>query len=233
VLGPKNRKPVKFKAVLFDFDGTLVDSLKALHTAFNEGVRSLGLNPVSREKLAGTLSTGLSLKQMLLETFPSKFQGQEDSISECINTIRNSYKIREKYVRLIPGTVEIMRWLSGNGLRIAIVTGSMIPAEKMREKLQSYRLDVFIDTIVTSVEVHRRKPAPDLILQALKCLGVSAARSITVGDSIVDIKAGKAAGTLTAAVLTGGEKKSKLTEEEPDFLIESVRDLNPILKPYI
>lgn len=231
--GSKNRKQVKFKAVLFDFDGTLVDSMKALHTAFNEGVKSLGLNPVSSEKLVGMLSSGLSVKKMLLETFPSKFQGQENSISECINAIRNSYKIKEKYIRLIPGTVEIIRWLSENGLYIAIVTGSMISAEKMKEKLQSYRLDAFFDTVVTSAEVPRRKPAPDLILKALKCLGVTAAHSITVGDSIVDIKAGKAAGTWTAAVLTGGEKKSRLKEEKPDFLIESVRSLNPLLKPYI
>lgn len=233
MLEPIKRKPMKFKAVLFDFDGTLVDSLKALHTAFNEGVRSLGLNPVSIEKLAGMLSAGLPVKQMLLETFPSKFQGQEDSISECINAIRSSYKIQEKYVRRIPGTVEIMRWLSENGLQIAVVTGSMISVGKMKEKLQSYGLDIFVDTIFTSAEVPRRKPAPDLILQALKCLGVPAAHSIMVGDSIVDIKAGKAAGTWTAAVLTGGEKKSKLKEEKPDFLIESVRDLNLILKPYI
>lgn len=233
MLGPKNRKPVKFKAVLFDFDGTIVDSMKALHTAFNEGVISLGLNPVSSEKLVGMLSSGLSVKQMLLEAFTSKFQGQEDSISECINAIRNSYKIQEKNIRLIPGTVEIMRWLSENGLRIAIVTGSMISEEKMKEKLQSYKLDAFIDTIVTNMNIPRRKPAPDLLLKALKYLGVPAAHSITVGDSIVDIKAGKAAGTWTAAVLTGGEKKSKLKEEEPDFLIESVRDLNPILKPYL
>jgi len=230
ISGPEEEKSTELQAVLFDFDGTLVDSLKALNTAFNEGVSSLGLNPISIEKLASMLSAGLDVRQMLLKTYPSKFRGQENLMSECTDAIRNSYRIQEKRIQLIPGTVEIIRWLSEKGIRIAIVTGMMIPTEEMKKKLQLYGVDVFIEKIITGKDVPRRKPAPDLIIEALKRLDLSPQNTLVVGDSIVDVKAGKAAGTWTAAVLSGGEKKTKLKKERPDFLIESVKDLSNILK---
>ena len=224
------KKSMELQAVLLDFDGTLVDSLKALNRAFNEGVSSLGLPPVSIGKLASMLSAGLDVRQMLSQTYPSKFRGQEDLIDNCINAIRDSYRIREKHIQLIPGTVEIIRWLSKNGMRIALVTGMMISRGNMKKKLQLYGLDAFIEIIVTGRDVTRKKPAPDLIIHALKRLRLPAANSLVVGDSVVDVKAGKAAGTWTAAVLTGGEEKSRLEKERPDFLIESVKDLAKIIK---
>ncbi len=227
---PEGRRSTELQAVLFDFDGTLADSLKALNTAFNEGVHSSGLNPINIEQLAGMLSAGLDIRQMLLKMYPSKFQGQENLMNECISAIRNSYKTREKQIQLIPGTVEILRWLSEKGIRIALVTGMMIPKGEMKKKLQLYGVAVFIETIITGKDVPRRKPAPDLIVKALKRLDLPAANTLVVGDSIVDVKAGKAAGTWTAAVLSGGEKESKLKKERPDFLIESAKDLGKILK---
>lgn len=223
-------KPMELQAVLLDFDGTLVDSLKALNRAFNEGVSSLGLPPVSIGKLASMLSAGLDVRQMLSQTYSSTFLGQKNLTDNCINAIRNSYKIQEKHIQLIPGTVETIRWLSENGMRIALVTGMMISREEMKKKLQSYGLDAFIEIIVTGQDVPRKKPAPDLIIHALKRLRLPAANSLVVGDSIVDVKAGKATGTWTAAVLTGGEEKSRLETERPDFLIESVKDLAKIIK---
>jgi HAD superfamily hydrolase (TIGR01509 family) len=127
---------------------------------------------------------------------------------------------------LIPGASEILKKIPTLGLKMALVTST--PFRYLQIKLNPLRkagvADLF-DVVITSDDVTRKKPAPDPLITCGQRLGVPMERAVYVGDSRVDIRAGKAAGMKTAGVLTGMEDRESLVREHPDIIMENVADL--------
>jgi phosphoglycolate phosphatase-like HAD superfamily hydrolase len=93
------------------------------------------------------------------------------------------------------------------------------------ESLRRNGLKDCIDIVITRNEVQRLKPAPDAIIECIKMLDLSPEDCIYIGDSVVDILAGKSAGTKTVGVLTGVSSYENLKKENPDIIIRDISEL--------
>ncbi len=218
----------KIKGVIFDLDGTLIDTLEGYIEAFNHGIKRFGLEPISREKLATFLNRALALETILIEIFPATFQDNE-ARSQCLAEIVDAYfELQERNVSLKPGVAEVLSQLKETGVKIGIVTGRTTSGETKRLELRRLGIDQFIDCMVTAAEAPR-KPAPDGIIKCAQQLGLSPAECIAVGDSQADIITGKAAGLITVAIAGGVATEEALRQEKPDYVISNLAQLQSLL----
>lgn len=155
----------------------------------------------------------------------------DDTVAQVREIIEGLYKkALHEEAELIPGASEILKKIPAMGLKMALVTST--PWEYLQIKLKPLRkagvADLF-DVVITSDDVLRKKPAPEPLITCAKRLGVPMERAVYVGDSRVDIRAGKAAGMQTAGVLTGMEDRESLGREHPDVIIDNVTGLRSLI----
>ncbi|MFB0506089.1 MAG: HAD family hydrolase [Thermodesulfobacteriota bacterium] len=217
-------RPQKIKGVIFDLDETIIDSLAALTEAFNTGTREFGLEPVTGERIAHFLDEGLRLGEMLLELYPSVF-AEDGKRQVCGDVIRKAYsELEPQKVVLKPGVRRTLQSLKERGVKIGIVTGRKSKGERKWLELRRLNIHQFVDAMVTGAEAPA-KPAPDGVTKCMKELGLSAEECVFVGDSSIDIMAGKKAGVRTIAVCTGVAGKELLVEHGPDYVLDDMNSL--------
>ena len=138
-------------------------------------------------------------------------------------------KAEVEEVKLFPGVRELFENLRDKGIRIGVATGRTSLPEKEWERFKRYDVDLFIDSIVTSREVEKRKPAPDAILECANRLKVPIQSCLVVGDTEADIMASRTAGAIAVAVSTGEDDYDLLERENPEFLFKALVELNTLL----
>ena len=214
----------KIKGVIFDLDETIIDSLGTFTEAFNAGTRIFGLEPVTEERIAYFLDKAFRLGEMLLKLFPSVFE-EDEKRRTCEGEIRKVYlELEAQKIMLKPGVKRTLQSLKKGGIKIGVVTGRMTEGEGKWLELRRLNIHQFVEAMVTGAEAPA-KPAPDGLIKCIKELGLSAEECVFVGDSRVDVIAGKRAGVRTVAVHTGVASKELLAEQGPDFILA---DLNLI-----
>lgn len=218
-------------AVVFDLDGTLIDSIHVHFKVLNTAFERVGLPAVSMEDVLNAAKEGQFDWQGVL---PGKDRAREKwLLTKSIEIIADiqSEMLRQE-VRLIHGTVEILKALTEEGLRIGLVTNTQrIYLDDKLYLLNKAGVARLFEVIITTDDVPGRKPSPEPLIECGKRLGVSPERIVYVGDSRVDIRAGKAAGTKTIGVLTGMDGYDVLAAERPDAIIESVLYLKERILP--
>ena len=220
---------MKVDAVVFDLDGTLIDTLDIYCRILNIALGRLGFQPVAREIVVAAAREGdFEWSRVLPGGLGSKM---DDTVAQVREIIEGLYKkALHEEAELIPGASEILKKISAMGLKMALVTST--PWEYLQIKLKPLRkagvADLF-DVVITSDDVLRKKPAPEPLITCGKRLGVPMERAVYVGDSRVDIRAGKAAGMQTAGVLTGMEDRESLGREHPDVIIDNVTGLRSLI----
>ena len=218
----------KIEGVIFDIDGTLVDSFPVYCSAFNRGIKQYNLEPVSSEFLIDALKRSANLLEVFRKIFPP--QTDEALIERCRKEILELFlKAEVDEVKPFPGVRELFKNLTNKGIRIGVATGRTSLPEKEWERFRRYGLDGFIDSIVTSREVEKRKPAPDAILECANRLKVTIKNCLVVGDTEADIIASKTAGALAVAVSTGEDDFELLERENPEFIFENLVDFGLFL----
>jgi HAD superfamily hydrolase (TIGR01509 family) len=133
-------------------------------------------------------------------------------------------------VKLISGTDEIVKEIAVAGIKIGLVTST--PTQHLAVKmipLNNAGLTHLLEVIVTADDVSNKKPSPEPLIQCSQKLGVPLKKCVYVGDTRVDIRAGKAAGMGTVGVLTGFDDYDALKNETPDAIISSIAQLSEIL----
>ncbi len=213
---------------MFDLDGTLIDSVPAYTKMLEIIVSRLNLNPASKEVVAELMKGGLAAWEILI---PEEMKGRKEELREQIMEIgmEAGREIFLNEVRLIPGSTEVFSQLSTNKIKIGMVTsthakfldGKLVP---LKEK----GIDELIDVVITIEDAPNVKPAPDPLIECALRLGVAEEKSVYVGDSHIDIRAGKAAGMMTVGVLTGIDNYETLEKEGPDMIVDSVFDLRDV-----
>jgi HAD superfamily hydrolase (TIGR01509 family) len=210
------------QAAIFDLDGTLRDTLQA---------RFVFMTEVSHRLNCKVLTWG-EVRDLMRSTnppwdyiIPLEREGERDRIIEDFEQLTTELwpRIYAQEVRPIPQAQETLERLHQDGVKLGIVTHSFAWELSMHE--WERRMYGLVGEIITRREVPNFKPAPDPVLECLRRLKAPAEKSICVGDSPVDIKAGKAAGTLTIGVLTGVSDYETLKREEPDLILPSVGEL--------
>lgn len=215
--------------MIFDIDGTLIDSFSAYYSAFNKGISQYNLEPVSKEFLINCLKRGLSLGEIIQKILPNNLN--ESIIEKCKEKILELFlKVEGDEVSPFPGINELFRDLKDRGVKIGVATGRMSLPEDEWKRFKRFGLDRFIDTIVTSKEVEKRKPAPDLIVECAKRLNIPIEECLVVGDTEADIIAAKMAGAIPVAVTTGQDSIDLLMKEKPEYVFRNLNDLKIFLE---
>lgn len=201
-------------AVLFDLDGTLVDSFDLIVEAFHHACRTvLGRTPSPEEVVA---RWGEPLRARFAPLAP-------DHVEPLLAAYTRYYTAHVHRIRPFPGVLRMLAELRGRGVRIGVVTSKRgITTE---ETLRAAGLWSLVDAVTTADDVRRPKPAPDPILAALRRLHVLPFHAWMVGDGPFDIEAGRAAGVRTVAALWGTREREALLASRPDYAAETPDDV--------
>ena len=212
---------MRFRAVLFDLDGTLIDSTRLIIESYHHTMRVHRGHTLPDSDWIKGLGTPLRVQFR-------RFTDDPDEVQRMIATYREwNLAHHDEMVRGFPGAVQATRALKDGGVKLAIVTSKNRHGVQLGLDLCGF--DGLFDTIVTSDDLEASKPDPAPVLAALAALGEPANSAIMVGDSPHDIAAGRDAGTSTAACLWGPFERAALASERPDYYLTSVQELAPLV----
>lgn len=222
-------KKLKVKAVLFDLDGTLIDSAPIYYQIIDIVFERLGVPPVSRETLQEAMDDGDFDWDYVLPN-PMKFR-KEELTAEAREIIADiAPPMFRKQIKLIPGAADILKWIAARGMKIGLVTST--PTDYIAVKLVPLKkagVDHLLEVVITADDVINKKPHAEPLIKGSKGLKVAAENCVYVGDTRVDIRAGNAAGMKTVGVLTGFDDFTALKRENPDTIIDSIAQLDETL----
>ena len=217
----------EIKGVIFDLDGTLIDSLVAYRMAFNRSVERYNLKPIDIRELTDFLNQFLSLEELLINLYPSL---NPEDIQEFMVEMKNEFiALSKDYITLKPHAREVLLLLKNQGMKIGIATGRMSRGDGKWRELKNLNIDSFVDTVVTAGET-KPKPDPASLIKCAEELDLSLDECVFVGDSRADVIAGKSAGVKIIAVTTGVASRDQLAKEMPDFMLDSLYQLPDKIK---
>jgi HAD superfamily hydrolase (TIGR01509 family) len=209
------------QAIIFDLDGTLVDTVGTRVDSWMAVFPDFGIDP-DPEYLAPLMgSDGKYLARMVAERYGVKLRPGDDARIDIL--AGRQFRVLNADPRSLPVARETLESLTDQGMPWAIATSSL--PEDARESVMSLRLRS-MPIICDGAEVEHAKPAPDLLLKAAGLLEVDAAETWYVGDSRWDMVAAKAAGMRAIAVLTGATTEAALTEAGADVIYPTLAEFS-------
>ena len=213
---------MKYKLLVFDFDGTLADSESSIMLSLELVARDLGLSGIDRSRarqgiglpLRSTIEMGLGLAP--------------DEAPDASDLYRKHYnEVAYDATSLFPGVRETLRRLRRDYLLAVASSKSRPGLLAMMRHLEIYEGFSFI---AGAQDVQRTKPAPDMVELALEALDIPARECLVVGDTVYDIEMGQRASVDTCAVTYGNNSRVELRSLGPTFIIDSFPQLESILK---
>lgn len=215
------------KGVIFDLDGTLIDSLVAYRMAFNRTVERYNLKPIDIRELADFLNQFLSLEEVLKNLYPNL---NHDDIQTFMVEMKNEFiALSKDHITLKPHARDVLFSLKDQGMKIGIATGRMSKGDGKWRELKNLKIDSFVDAVVTAGET-KPKPDPASLIRCVQELGLTMDECVFVGDSRADVIAGRSAGIQIIAVPTGVASREQLLEEMPNYLLDSLSQLPAHIK---
>ena len=208
-------------AVIWDVDGTLVDTAELHFQAWVEVARRLN-KPFNRADFAATF--GRRNPEILHQLFGSNLSERE--IDELGTQKEELYRAAARNgVDLLPGVRTLLEGLQGGGFRQAI--GSSAPRKNLDLILELTQTQPFFETIVSSEDTQRGKPDPQVFQVAAERLGIPPSRCLVMEDAVAGVQAAKAAGMKCIAVrFVGHHPKSKLAEANADLIVETMAEIS-------
>lgn len=223
------RKKLKVDAVIFDLDGTLIDSIDIYFAIVETTLERLQLPAVSRHQILAAAESEDFKWELVL---PSEVLTRKETIIDEAWAVINEIapQMFEKNVKLLPGVDGILKRISFKGWKIGLVTSTRKSHLKIKmQPLEIAGVAELFDAIITSDDVHKRKPAPEPLIACARQLDLQPINCVYVGDTATDMKAGKAARMRTVGVLTGFDDYDSLSRENPDAIIDSVQKLGTVI----
>ncbi len=209
----------RLNGVIFDLDGTLIDSLTAYTMAFNRTVDRHRLLPINLHEMTDLLNQFISLDEMLHRTYPHL---SADERAAFMTEMRNEFiALAPDHITLQPYAKEVLGELKEQCMKIGIATGRMSDGSSKWRELRNLRIDDLIDAVVTAGET-RPKPDPASLIKCVFDLGLTPDACVFVGDSRADIIAARSAGVISIAIPTGVASRQDLAEEQPHYIIDSL-----------
>ena len=213
------------KAIIFDLDGTLVDSARDLRDAVNVLLEEEGLRPIGLAEAKSMIGDGAA---KLVERAVSATGGDLSRLPALVARFLQIYEANAAcHTEAYPGVVETLAGLRGLGLPLAVVTNK--PYAATIDILEALGLRIYFDAVVGGDSLPERKPHPAPILAALKQLGVVPEAALMVGDNYHDVQAARAAGVRAFAVTYGYSHKPH-AELGADRLIDAMPELLPMIE---
>lgn len=207
---------IPFSAVVFDLDGTLVDSYPAIHESLNHTLQAMGLPPLEIDSVKQMVGRGLE-NLMQQAVGPERWQ-------EAVPLFRKSYD--ETHLRgtfLLPDVYSTLQELHLHRVKLAVASNK--PAEYTKNILRHLRVDRFIQACAGPRDGIPPKPDPAMMQSLLSLLEVSADRTLYVGDMTLDVQTARNAGVRVALIPTGGQSFEDLLQAHPDYLLHHFSEL--------
>jgi pyrophosphatase PpaX len=208
---------VRFPVVLFDLDGTLIDSGPIILASMQHAVKAVLGREMPAEELAVTVGgQGLASQMRALDA---------NRVDELMEAYREHNDPLHETLRAFDGILHVLPRLREDGAKLGIVTAKRHRTVALALERFPWLVEYF-DAVVAHDDTDRHKPDPDPVLLGVERLGGRPAGSAYVGDSPFDIRAAKAAGTFAVAVGWGGiHSDERLLAEGPDAFVRTPEEL--------
>jgi pyrophosphatase PpaX len=211
---------VRYQTVLFDLDGTLIDSRSLILSSFQHATRTVLGRVIPDEELMANVG-GHGIQAQMAEF-------DEELADDLVRVYREHNASVYRSVLAFPGVEALLGRLHGEGRRLGVVT--VKGRATVDVTFEVLPLGGYFETVVTGDDTERHKPDPEPLLLALARLGTKPATAAYVGDSPFDIRAAKAAGMVAIAVAWGGiHPLSRLESEHPDHVVNTPAELLDVL----
>ena len=211
----------RFDLIVFDWDGTLLDSAAAIVSAIQQACRDLGLPVPTDERARHVIGLGLSdaLSHAVPELDPADYP-------RMVERYRHHYLSADHELGLFAGVTEMIAGLAARGHLLAVATGKS--RRGLDRALAHSGLGRYFSTTRCADECHS-KPHPQMLLECMDELGVGAGRTLMVGDTTHDLQMAASAEVAALAVSFGAHPREMLLELEPLACIDQPQELAPWL----
>jgi len=210
-------------AVLFDLDGTLVDTIPFILASVRHAFEGYGRCPTDAEWIAGI---GTPLRDQL-----ASFAREPADVDRLFDRYRGFWTAEhDARTRAFPGAAEVVAGLAAAGHPLGVVTAKL-EAGALRT-LRHVGLLPHIQAVVGADSAPRAKPFPDPVLMALERLGRAPGEALLVGDSTHDLAAARAAGVFAVAATWGACDRAVLAAQVPDAWVDDVREVLPLVASF-
>lgn len=207
------------ESILFDMDGTLIDTNKLIMESFKHTFHEYGLT-YSYEEMLGFNGPPL------IDTFKKALPEKAEEMVQTYREHNNAY--HDMYVTAFPHVREVILQLQEQNINMAVVSSKM--KQSVRQGLKHTGLDDLFTTIVTVDDVTHAKPHPESLYKAIRLLETEKESTLMVGDNYHDIEAGHNAGTQTAGVAWSMKGKAFLQNCHPTYMLDDMRDILQLVK---
>ncbi len=222
---PKSLFDSNYKAVIFDLDGTLIDSLESFAAAQIKALVENGIDRHSAAELTNDVRMPFDRRLRAL-----KPELEEEKIRKILADYVRVYNTETfKLATPMEGAKHLLNTLEQNSVKAGVVTSRSLLEAAIVPTLERVGLLSYISSIITPSDVAKPKPEPYGHLLSLKRLSVSASSAAGVGDSPEDIIASKKAGILAVAFTSGFYSRSELKSFNPDAYARSLSEILPIV----
>ena len=212
-----------YKAVLFDMDGTVLDTLRDLSDAINYSLAQFGLPEVSVDKVRRSVGNGA--QKLVSRVVP---EGTDPALTARVLAFYMPWYDAHCRVKTCPypGVVALMERLKARGVKLAIISNKPDPAVR---ELADFFFPDLLETAVGESAAVRRKPNPDAVLAAAAQMGLEAGDCVYVGDSEVDVQTGRNAGMDVIAVAWGFRCEEELRRAGAERIARDARELETLI----
>lgn len=207
-------KRFKAKGIFLDLDGTLVNSNQAYFEAAQTAFTALGLEPPEMKvalEIPKRMEQGLGIDDL--------FTGDINQFKRVY--LKSFYLLTQQKTRLLPNVSATLKELSENA-KLALITMRFVPNQAIVNELKNLGIGNYFTHVMTALDSCKPKPSPEALIKCVQALDVDICDCLIAGDSVNDIRAGKAAGAKTVAVLSGLYYNEELSKENPDLILPDI-----------
>lgn len=214
------------RLVMFDLDGTLVDSVPDLAAAIDRMLLSLGRPVAGIELVRDWVGNGarVLVRRALAGDMQHAAIAEADT-EQALAVFMEAYADSHGLTMLYPGVRETLKWLKKQGVEMALITNK--PERFVAPLLDEMRIGRYFRWIIGGDTLPQQKPDPTALLHVMRMAEVQAQDALFIGDSRTDVQAAKAAGVACVAMSYGYNHGRPIAEESPALVIDDLRELLP------
>ncbi len=212
------------RLVMFDLDGTLMDSVPDLAAAVDKMLMLLGREPAGIERVRDWVGNGSRVLVRRALAGGLNHDGVADELAdEALALFMQAYAGGHELTAVYPGVRECLDWLREREVKLAIITNK--PAQFIEPLLEEKGLAGYFDWLVGGDTLPQQKPDPAALFWVMDKAGVAPGESLFVGDSRNDVRAAKAATVPCVALTYGYNHGEPIADEHPALVLDDLREL--------
>lgn len=212
------------RLVMFDLDGTLMDSVPDLAAAVDKMLMLLGREPAGIARVRDWVGNGSRVLVRRALAGKLEHEGVSDELAdEALALFMQAYAGGHELTAVYPGVRECLDWLREREVKLAIITNK--PAQFIEPLLEEKGLAGYFDWLVGGDTLPQQKPDPAALFWVMDKAGVAPGESLFVGDSRNDVRAAKAATVPCVALTYGYNHGEPIADEHPALVLDDLREL--------